>query len=836
MNVEKNDLDFLRKAVVTNSVILFLGAGFSADATNRAGSKMPVGEDFARLLWTFLGYSGDFDGVSLPNIFDAALAKTKHSDLQQCLNQHFLSSAVPDWYSLVAQFFWARIYGTNVDDVVEHVYGRARVRQQLKIFNAITDDYEERDPFLEKLQYVKLNGTLTETPKSVTFSTRQYAARLTDQDAWYDQFVRDYSTRVTIFIGTKLNEPLLYRSIEARGKRYPGGEHRPRSFVICRSFSPVDVDNLRAFNVVPITGTAKEFLELLVKECSPLPSLEQVLLKTNPGFEGMVKIMAGRMSERTKQSLQVFYSNFRPVSVPSRIAAVRKLYLQGAEPQWGDILNDLDAPRELNNDLLSIAQKLHTQAEPGMLAIAGSAGSGKSTILKRMAMSLSSLGHLVFFSDCEQLPETRVFETAIDSMPERPYVFFDNANLALGYLSHYLEAIKRSGRKATLVVAGPSHPLLDRVDEWKQHNCVEDRRIADLSERDIDSIIERLDQHNLLGKLAGRSPHEQRQVFLQYAKRQILIAMRAATLGPGFDEIIKNEFLHVSPTEAQIVYLSAAIASSAQFSVTIQQLVSCSQASPAETLAYIHGPLRDVLIPAAPESEVFHARHRVIAEYIVDQFAPRLMLRESYIRLLKTLSHNMKYPVDTKSRTFRLYRTIINHASIFRHFRSNIELARSIYGELAPHLKRDFHFWLQYGSLELEYGELSEAANYLEQAYALSPDDDFVLTTKAQLRYRQACSASLFEKAVELRDEARAILNAQMQRRPFDNYPVHIYCAQELAWLSHWLPFAKDKQPALEELKEFANLAQKSHPFCTEIKDVVKKINEAYLDLAKPKH
>lgn len=834
MNIEKPDLELLKKAVLTNSAVLFLGAGYSAEATNLAGTPLPVGSGFSRILWEFLGYDGDYDGTSLPKIFEAAMHKKKHSELQHVLNQCFLSASIPEWYSLVTQFFWTRVYTTNIDDVIEQTYKKAGTRQRIKVFNAIVDDYEERDQFLEELQYVKLNGTLTSSPNSITFSVRQYATRLTDQDAWYDQFVREYSTRVTVFVGTKLDEPLLYRAIEARGKRYPTSEHRPRSFVICRSFSPVDEDTLRAYNVVPVVGSAKELFELLVEQCSPLPKLEQVLLTTNPGLDGMLKIMAGTLSEKSKRSLQIFYSHFRPVSIPEKVTPVRKLYLQGAEPQWGDIFNDLDAARELNIEILSGVKKAHSEADSGLLAITGSAGSGKSTILKRLAVTLSAQGHLVFFSDSEQVPDSHVFEAAIDAMPSKPFVIFDNVNLALGYVSNILNALKRSTRKATLVVSGPTHPLLDKVAEWKQDNYAVEKRIPDLTERDVDSIIEKLDEHHLLGKLTGLTRPQQREMFLRYAKRQILIAMRAATLGPAYDEIIKNEFLQVKPLEAQVTYLAAAIASTAQYSITSQQLISCSLASPAETLAFIHGQLRDLLIPAAPGSSVYQARHRVLADHVVENVAPREMLREAYIRLLKTLSHNMKYPADTKSRTFRLYRLIISHATIFDRFSSDVELARSIYSALAPNLKRDYHFWLQFGSLELEYGELSEASNYLEQAFALAPYDDFVLNTRAHLKYKQALSASRFEVAVQLRDEARKILNAQMERRPQDNYPVHIYCAQELAWIGHWFPFAKDKKPALEELREFGNMAEKQHRFCTEVKDVVKRINDAYLDLVNP--
>ena len=183
MDIETNDLELLKKAVLTNSAVLFLGAGFSHDAINMNGEKMPVGKQFASTLWDFLGYPGAYDDTPLQDIFEVALSKKKAVEVQAVLDRCFKSTSIPPWYSLVRQFFWSRIYTTNIDDVIETVYRAAGATQQLKVFNAIAEDYEERDQFLEELQYVKLNGTLTDSPKSVTFSVRRYAARLADQDA-----------------------------------------------------------------------------------------------------------------------------------------------------------------------------------------------------------------------------------------------------------------------------------------------------------------------------------------------------------------------------------------------------------------------------------------------------------------------------------------------------------------------------------------------------------------------------------------------------------------------------------------------------------------------------
>ena len=47
MEITDNDRAYLKKALSTNAAILFVGAGFSASATNKLRQSIPVGNEFA---------------------------------------------------------------------------------------------------------------------------------------------------------------------------------------------------------------------------------------------------------------------------------------------------------------------------------------------------------------------------------------------------------------------------------------------------------------------------------------------------------------------------------------------------------------------------------------------------------------------------------------------------------------------------------------------------------------------------------------------------------------------------------------------------------------------
>ena len=834
MDLEPNDLVYLSKALAGNSAVLFLGAGFSADAKNRLGQTIPVGSQLANDLWHFLKYPGDYDGSDLSSVFQAALAQGHQRELRAFLEERYTCDALPDWYEFVAKIFWYRIYTTNIDTVVEKIYSCAVNAPKLDAVNGVREDFRERDQLLESMQYIKLNGTIPGSSTDMTFSFRQYAARSAQNDVWYDHFVRDYSTRITVFIGTNLNEPLFWRAIEARGTRFRDSENRPKSFLIVPYISPVKIDALREYRIVPIQMEAKEFFRLIAEQMNPLPDRITVLRRSNPDFESLVPLLAGHISSASRRHIQQFYAHFHVVRIPGQRPNYTRGFLQGAEPLWSDVLNDLDAAREANSAAFELIQKQFTTGTTGSVVVSGAAGTGKSTLVKRVALDLVSHGHSVFFSDCTDLPALHDFEAALDLLPARSIIVFDNGGLAFGSLLHYLESAQRAELKHVFIIAERTNKLDEILAEIKIAAPTREFQMPDLSPLDIESLIDTLEKHHMLGRLANRGRGEQRQVFSGYARNQILVAMRRATLGDKFDDTIKSEFLQVQPTEAKMLYLCGCLATAAQFGLTKQQLLASSIARPAEALSYIARNLKNILIPTSATSDYYVARHRVIADIIVSKLVPRSMLKEAYIRLLQTLANDVSFSNLQHSASFRLYRKLINHASIYKRFASDLAEARSIYDAIQPFVSQDFHFWLQYGSLELEYGELDTAANYLEQAYSYKPDDNLVLTTRALLFYKQGIAAASLEEATSLKEQARLLLETQMERRPKDSYPAHVYCTKELQWINRWHPYALEKKHALEDLREFACKIAKEHPTSKDIQSAFKAISDAYLDLAKP--
>lgn len=107
--------------------VLFLGAGFSTAATDRAGRNLPAGSALAAELWDWAGFAvkyGPYGGQSLQRVYEIVLKAKGEKQLTTFIRDRLSAGHVPAWYDLVTQPYRYRVYTTNIDNVVESVFAR----------------------------------------------------------------------------------------------------------------------------------------------------------------------------------------------------------------------------------------------------------------------------------------------------------------------------------------------------------------------------------------------------------------------------------------------------------------------------------------------------------------------------------------------------------------------------------------------------------------------------------------------------------------------------------------------------------------------------------------
>jgi tetratricopeptide (TPR) repeat protein len=835
----KDQEQFLLRHLGRANLVLFLGAGFSSGATNRLGQAIPVGSELAKAIWRFLEYDGDYDDTPLDELYEAALLSGKpHPTIRNFLEQHLLTRQIPDFYELLPSAFWFRIYTTNVDDLVERVYVNTNGRLEILAFPQ--DDVTERDQSLAQIQLVHLNGRLPCSPNEITFSPRQYARAGIRPQPLYDLFVRDFATRPVIFIGTRLNEPLFWHALESRQERGPGiGEHRPQSFLIAPKISPAKRDQLARFNVVPIEDSAEMFLRWLDSVRPQLPTRLEALQRSAPDIATIIGVaMPNAVKER---ELRDFANSFGIVPGSPRTGSSRSVYLLGAAPRWEDLFDDRDAPRTLTPEIRALLDAEMAAEEPRLkiAAVLGSAGSGKSTILRRVGLQQSQAGRAVYVTNSESLPSPDVIRRVLDALPDRVILLFDNAEVVLPLLPEVVRELVRCSKPPVLLIASRTNDFDRLWGRFAQTNTeVIEFHVPHLKRAEIDSIISILDREGLLGELRGLTNAERVKVFEDRAQKQILVAMREATTSKGFDLIIRDEFDKLVPEETKALYLCVALATEAGYRLTREEFVACARVPAAEALHLLNRNLRDIVVGTGIDNNLLLLRHRLISEVVVEEMAPRPQLRDAYIRLLSALAPMVR-GAHWRSRVARLARAILNHKAVYARFRSDIDEARSIFSALQDWFGSESQFWLQFGSLELEGrgGDLRLAENYLRQAESLDPHDVYTQNAIAHLLLRKGIEADSFDEALKLRAEATEILKPRIEATGLtDAYAVHILCSQRYNWARVWFYENDDeKRRELEWMRELLDQALTVNPRHQRLRHLREMLERAYLQLAIPR-
>ena len=330
-----------------------------------------------------------------------------------------------------------------------------------------------------------------------------------------------------------------------------------------------------------------------------------------------------------------------------------------------------------------------------------------------------------------------------------------------------------------------------------------------LEDSDIDRLIGILDRENRLGILRGKSLAEQRQLFRDQAGRHLLVAMIQATSGRRFEEKAVEELLELDDNSAAI-YAFIAVASALRFSLTRDEVLIASGDQSNKTLNILDQLLRRHIIVATDNGDL-HARHRVIAEILLKELQLRRDLSRVLSGLILVAATKAAPGQSRSSRPWRMLKLFINHEFLIRTI--GLEAARNIYGEYEQLLTWDYHYWLQRGSLEVEFGDLSLAENFLNQAKSLASEDSLVDNEIAYLLFKKALANPAGVDAKRNVNEATAILEELIHKRGhIDSYPFHVLASQGLAWSRRTIRNRQEKEKYLRYLLTHTENGLKKHP------------------------
>lgn len=223
--------------------VLFLGAGFSAEAKNMLNIKPPVGRELEKEVKKLANLPDD-EGSDLLDASGYALAQG--FDLYGLLEGMYTIRQLGPEQRAILSHPWRRIYTTNYDNSVS-VF---RTEQGQSATDNIFDIGDVVPRKVRQGAVIHLHGSIARcqpdnVDNSLILSRRSYVEQRVKKSAWWDWFDKDVRiSQYVFFLGYDLNdfEPASYLI------KYPGLKDR-RHFILRDSKSPVASLKLADFGI-----------------------------------------------------------------------------------------------------------------------------------------------------------------------------------------------------------------------------------------------------------------------------------------------------------------------------------------------------------------------------------------------------------------------------------------------------------------------------------------------------------------------------------------------------------------------------------------------------------
>ena len=807
--LEPNDEALLRRQLSLGDVVLFTGAGFSSGCKTQRGDSLPVGSELARVLWQIGFPNSPFDERSpLGEIFE--VAKREHPrEVREAFEAHLTidSSTIPDWYRAYMHGPWHRIYTLNFDnfwDLAPMIDPEAR---QLMSISASAD---EPIPSNSRGEVVHLNGRMDEYP-NITMSAQQYGERSVAYEKWYSQLVQDLYGHSIIFIGTELDESLLWEYIAMRKQRTSRtGEHRPRSFLVAPSISAPKLALLSQLNVIYVPGTTEEFSILVLEEMANEISVGSHALNA-------------RRATSTSASIIEDVAVLKSLPKPKLFEPTE--FLRGRSPVWPDLQSGFMVERDFDKELshtLSTFQKR-------ILIVTGTVGTGKTCSLMQAAARLQEQGHRTMWFTASELPQprfNRLLEQIRTAKPE--YLFIDDGDSFGRQSGLFVSQASLNDPELTIVVGVRANRITQSGLEARNLDT-EEITAPGLADSDIDLLIDALDAANRLGFLKGKTLEEQRRIFRKSFDRQLLVALLEATSDKRFEDLIKQECQELDGVAFDI-YATASYVTSLGMSASRDELLLAVQSPGGEAVGELQR-LIDRRLLVYDNRGLVKSRHRLIAEQTVDYLQSEGYLARIIEGIVYAVATKLGPTYDLTTRENKLLSRLINHQTLITKLINTMTI-RPIYACVEDFLSSNYHYLLQRGSFEVEKGDIIEAKNFLAQARSLAPHDVNVQTEWAYMLMVEACSdldqglVSHRQHADEAFEELYDAIQANGDRNP---YPYHILARQGTKWVEKAHLSNDERARYLARILEATKDGIRLHPTSSVLRMIGPEVERLYL-------
>ncbi|PLL71315.1 cold-shock protein, partial [Klebsiella pneumoniae] len=231
-------------------------------------------------------------------------------------------------------------------------------------------------------------------------------------------------------------------------------------------------------------------------------------------------------------------------------------FFKGFKPTWKDIIDKV--PAELENTRIIYEEiysllKNQEYSNINLYCIFGSAGSGKTTLAKQIALKISEHNTPVYYVENINANLKDLINELEKKSPQKYLVFIERIADSAQIIGEILSEQKLM--KGIFVGTESKQIWSYRAKEYFESTRYKTKDISLINRSDARKILTKIRQYGNWTRLERMTPSERIKELVTNSRKQLLIGLMETTLGEGFYQIIRRDFQNI-PTESHKALLA----------------------------------------------------------------------------------------------------------------------------------------------------------------------------------------------------------------------------------------------------------------------------------------